>query len=296
MNNKNTYEIDKNPRISLLNSFHKLLIICANKLHSNSFFSIHLSILIENLIASIKGYSVRFSYDKKEKLIITREGKLERCFKNINRGFWLYRNGIKTRGEFLFNSYCLNNIYFKEGDVIIDCGANAGDLFIKFNDMQKSISYIGIEPNPEDFEVLKKNVDGPNTILLNKGVGEKNNMLPFYISTDLGDSSLIEPVSYTNIIEIEVITLDNIIDKYNLEKVKLLKLETEGYEIEALKGLVRSINNIEYIAVDGGYERGVDAEETFTWISNYLINNNFEMIGIYFDWCRALFKNTQINN
>ena len=75
------------------------------------------------------------------------------------------------------------------------------------------------------------------------------------------------------------------------QRLKLLKLEAEGYEPEILKGLEGKLENCEYIAIDGGYERGESNEQTFTEISNFLILNNYKIIDIYFPWCRALFKN-----
>ena len=51
------------------------------------------------------------------------------------------------------------------------------------------------------------------------------------------------------------------------------------------------LKNINYIAIDGGYERGVEREQTFTSLTNKLIQNNFEVIDIKFDYNRALFLN-----
>ena len=61
-----------------------------------------------------------------------------------------------------------------------------------------------------------------------------------------------------------------------------------GYEPEVLLGAKDSLKICDYVAVDGGYERGLK-EQTFTEITNYLIKNGFE-IDIYFPWNRALLK------
>ena len=76
-----------------------------------------------------------------------------------------------------------------------------------------------------------------------------------------------------------------------IKKVKILKLEAEGFEPEILSGIGNRIEDIEYIAIDGGYERGKKEEQTFTTITNFLINNGFEISDIYFSWYRALFRN-----
>ena len=40
-----------------------------------------------------------------------------------------------------------------------------------------------------------------------------------------------------------------------------------------------------------GYEKGIKKEQTFAEQTNILINNGFELIDIYFPWCRGLFRN-----
>ena len=52
--------------------------------------------------------------------------------------------------------------------------------------------------------------------------------------------------------------------------------------------------SIEYIAIDGGFERGKQSEQTFTFATNLLIENNFEIIDITHKNLRALFKKNNI--
>ena len=111
------------------------------------------------------------------------------------------------------------------------------------------------------------------------------------IATSNGDSSLIKPKNFQETIKVEVIRLDQLMNELKLEKVKLLKLEAEGFEPEILIGAGERIKDIEYIAIDGGYERGIEEEQTFTTLTNYLIKKDFEISDIYFPWYRALFKN-----
>lgn len=80
-------------------------------------------------------------------------------------------------------------------------------------------------------------------------------------------------------------------NKLEINKVKILKLEAEGFEPEILFGIGNRIKDIKYITLDGGYERGVNEAQPFTAITNFLIKNGFEISDIYFPWFRALFKN-----
>lgn len=245
----------------------------------------------ENFASAILRKGIRFSYDKDSQYFIVSEGHQKRFFSVFERGTWLYRNGISLRSEFLFKSYCLQNLSFKNDDVVIDCGANSGDLTLKLFEACDKLTYVGVEPSPNDYEVLKKNVSHEDAHLVQKALGDKDGNLKFYICSDRGDSSLIEPPSYNNVVDVEVVTLENLVKSLNLEAIKLIKIEAEGFEPEILQGAKGILDKVEYIAVDGGYERGIDCEQTLTTVTNFLLQNDFEMVDIYFPWYRALFRN-----
>ena len=99
--------------------------------------------------------------------------------------------------------------------------------------------------------------------------------------------------NYTDKINIETITLDNIINKIQ-KKIKLIKVEAEGYEPEILQGLKKYINYVEYITIDCGFERGIKQASTIAECSNYLIKNNFDMIDFGTPPIVALYKNLNL--
>ena len=138
---------------------------------------------------------------------------------------------------------------------------------------------------------LNINLNCQNTTLINKALGKEKSVLDFFIASGKGDSSLIEPKEYQEVMKIEVISLNELMNKLAINKIKILKLEAEGFEPEILSGIGNRIKDIEYIAIDGAYERGKKEEQTFTTITNFLINNGFEISDIYFSWYRALFRN-----
>ena len=269
-----------------------LINISLDKLQLKKFLPNRLLMNIENIICFIRRKKVRFKFLPEESLFFAKEGNEEKYFINLARGCWLYRDGIETRGEFIFNSYCLHHINFAESDIVIDCGANAGDLSITLNKIISKNNYFAVEPNPEDFKILKLNVKSEN--IFNFAFGENNETKEFWISTKDADSSLMKPEKYEGSIDVVVKRLDSFIREQKIQKIKLLKLEAEGYEPEVLSGLVDELHRFEYIAIDGGYER--NKEQTFSDISNFLISRNFEMVDIFQPWLRCLFKNTKINS
>ena len=117
----------------------------------------------------------------------------------------------------------------------------------------------------------------------------------FYINEKDADSSIIEPLIYDEIREIQTTTLNSFFKKNKIKVIKLLKLEAEGYEPEILLGSNEVLDKIEYVALDGGYERGRKLEETLSSQLNFLSKHNFEIIEINFKWCRAILRNRSFN-
>ena len=185
-----------------------------------------------------------------------------------------YGKGLAHRGFQIGGSYLLDSVVFKDNDVVIDCGANMGDLQLYFVSLGLNIRYVGIEPNPIDFSCLKANLI-VNAVAFNIGLWDSSSKLPFYIDKYSSSSSIIEPKNYSEIIEIETKRLDSL-ELPN--EIKLLKVEGEGAEPEILKGCFGILDRIEYISVDAGPERGIAESETIEEVSNYLLSNNFNIL------------------
>lgn len=198
----------------------------------------------------------------------------------------LYVKGLVFRTEQLKKEYLLHNIKFEENDIVIDVGANNGDFYLCFD---KKIKYYGYEPSPIVFPNLQYNVKNQNLYNLGVSNSESDN-IDFYLKDEGGDSSILPINNYNKKIRIETTTLDKEIDKIQ-QRIKLIKLEAEGFEPEILQGLKKYLNYVEYITIDCGFERGVKQESTIAECANYLIKNNFKMIDFSSSRIVTLFKN-----
>ena len=211
-------------------------------------------------------------------------------FFNKQQGFYAYGKGFKKRKHELLTSYLIKNLKFKEDDIIIDIGANNGDFYLCFD---KKIKYYAFEPSPVVYSNLEYNIKNQN--LYNLGVSNlEGNSIDFFLSDEFGNSSILPIDDYTKRISIGTITLDKIIKnihKNNQKKIKLIKLEAEGFEPEILLGLKKYLSYVEYITIDCGFERGISQESTLAECANYLINNNFKMTDFRNRRIVCLFKN-----
>lgn len=210
-------------------------------------------------------------------------------FYHCKQGLYAYGKGFKKRKNELLSTYLIKNLEFEDDDVVIDIGANNGDFYLCFD---KRIKYYGYEPSPVVFSNLEYNIKNQN--LYNIGLSNSaDNKIDFYLKDEFGDSSILPINDYTKKISIETTTLDKEIDKIK-QKIKLIKLEAEGYEPEILQGLKKHLNSVQYITIDCGFERGIKQESTIVACSNFLLKNNFEMIDFGFPRIVTLFKNKDI--
>ena len=241
-----------------------------------------------NLRFRVKRSSTRFSRHPLGGFVARDNFAPDRVFVNKKRGYWVYKNGVSERGDFLWQSYALSNVQFGPEDVVIDCGANAGDLFINLSGKISDFNYVAVEPNPDDFSVLVRNVPGARARQF--ALGAKDSQATLYVQSSRADSSLIQPTHFTGQVTVAVRALDSLIREEGLSKIRLLKIEAEGFEPEILRGAEQALALTDFVAIDGGPERGINREVTFCDVSNFLYGRGFELVEVYFPWHRALFR------
>jgi len=238
-----------------------------------------------NARASLRGKEVRFEYNEAEKIYTAHSKKYKRYFYAKFQNYNTYSDGISERGLSLGAAYFLPRIPFEPNDVVIDCGANIGDLKLYFDEAGISVTYVGIEPSPKEYACLAKNSAPSETF--NMGLWNEDGSLDFYVSSHNADSSFFQPVNYTDTVKIPTKRLDSVFDK----PIKLLKIEAEGAEPEALAGCERLLDRVDYITADLGFERGRAQESTLVPVTNFLLSRNFEMVDFSSPRIVALYRN-----
>ena len=156
------------------------------------------------------------------------------------KGFKNYGNFKKT-GESNFVNLIKNEI-----NLSLDIGANIG-LYTKLLLEKTNSNVVSFEPLPEAFNELKK-IElkfSKRLKVFNLAIGENSNNLDlFYENQKSEKASLIqnlEKLSFIkdnnkNKISVEVRNLDSFDDFFKDQKIDFIKIDTEGFEYEVLKG------------------------------------------------------------
>lgn len=238
-------------------------------------------------------------------IFFSKDGKLifenDRYVKIIeNKNVAVYPNkrvlrvvkNFKYQLDLLYDSYLLNSIDIQKDDVIVDCGANVGELFLAVKEKNFDVTYIGFEPDKETYDCLKLNVKNEKNIVHNIGLSNIDGSNNFYIDNEGGNSSFVD-FGTSESIKVDTKTLDS----FNIkENIKLFKIDAEGYEPEVLSGSKNTLKKTAFVSVDFGSERGANQNNTMVDVNNLLLQVGFELIELNDFRMIGLYKNKNYEN
>ena len=207
--------------------------------------------------------------------------------------------------DFIHKKKIINFFYRNKINLeyIIDVGAHYGEtinLFLKYFKPKKIYSF---EASPQNFIILKKNYSKLDQNLKrivqieNIALG-KNNRIQSFNQTHESSSSTFNKINtksnyfsrkkfflgfsqdkdFYKKIELKMISLDSYFSEYNLNKIDLIKIDTEGFEYEVLQGLQKNMKNVNYILFEHHYDDMIKKNYKFKDIIKLLKHNNFKLI------------------
>ncbi len=147
----------------------------------------------------------------------------------------------------------------KEGHTVIDAGAHIGLFTVRAAKIVGNEGkVIAIEPEKDNLAFLKRNIEAneiKNVLIVPKGLWGERGLRKLYLNIDDNAAHTLTGTQFTNIEyaskfeDIEVDTLDNILKELRVSKVDFIKMDIEGAEIEALKGMKETLQNNDYIFI-----------------------------------------------
>ena len=141
--------------------------------------------------------------------------------------------------------------------VIVDAGANIGLASVYFANKYPGAMIIAIEPENDNFELLKRNVEPyRNVIPIHSALWNKNETIKL---VDPGIGSWGFMTEEANISEtklgkfshtVKAMTLGKIIADYQLNKIDILKIDIEGAEKEVFEDTSSWIGKVEALIIE----------------------------------------------
>lgn len=128
-------------------------------------------------------------------------------------------------------------------DVFIDVGSNVGLMTLAASSFVGSGGVVySFEPYPETYQILSENLilnKTQNVRIYNLALGAESGKASIYSNmvVNRGSSSLLKPSHLDAKGEaVDIIALDEFIEKEEIKKIKMIKVDVEGWELEVFLG------------------------------------------------------------
>lgn len=190
--------------------------------------------------------------------------------KNLNTATANYYVGLQEFEEMMFLLHFLS-----EDDLFADIGANIGGYTILASKIKKATSY-AFEPAPETLEILRKNI-ALNKIenkveIFDCALGSTSGSVNFTSLKDSENQIVVQKSDST--VKVKICCLDELLET----PPQLIKIDTEGFEYNVLKGAERIISDsrqkVILIEINGHveYYGNTDAD-----VHNYLLAHGYKI-------------------
>jgi len=194
---------------------------------------------------------------------------------------------------------------------IFDVGANIGNYSLLAREINKQCLIFAFEPVPKTYIDLKENVLNKDIKTFNIGLGSDTREEMMLVSKDsklstlLLENSNLSTKDNPQYVSVKIISGDEFLKNNNeLNQISLLKIDTEGYESEVLKGFRRIMPKVNIVQFEYGkanlfskyflkdyfndysddyyigklYPNGVEFFEKYKWDLDDLIGPNYVMV------------------
>jgi FkbM family methyltransferase len=138
--------------------------------------------------------------------------------------------------------------------IMVDVGAHRGESLRSFSQLWSgSLKYVGLEPNPNafiDLEMLSGTIrtNSRQVSCLQCAAGHQDGTARFLVTEASAVSGILQAINglservpsgdhqVISEFEVKVVSVESLVSRLSLERVDLFKIDTEGYDLEVLRG------------------------------------------------------------
>lgn len=160
---------------------------------------------------------------------------------------------------------------------LIHIGAHEGQEIYYYEQYDFEKIYF-VEPIKECVDVIKNKIKlKPRYQVFNCALGSEDKLEKFYVADghDSGSSSLLAPresdITFSKTIDVEVKKFTSL----GLDDIDTAIIDTQGYEIEVLKGFNKKIYNLNIAIVEFANYEGYVNQPTYKKLNKFMKKNNF---------------------
>lgn len=170
------------------------------------------------------------------------------------------------------------------GLTLLDIGA-AGGIQPRWKTVRKSIDYIGVEPDRRSREELEKETRSRSTHILDSFAWDKEEEIGFNLCRKPTASSAYKPnrklldlypdAQRFDIVQKELIAAEPLYQKLSSRKIDFIKLDIQGGELNALRGLGDKIDGCLGVEVEVEFSAMYNSQPLFDDVNRFLLGKGF---------------------
>jgi FkbM family methyltransferase len=182
-------------------------------------------------------------------------GSIAAFGRSINRLYENRNHDIFSNGEV----WLIERVGSKNPQTIFDVGANTGKYCAELLKYCPSALIYCFEPVAKTFSLLQSTIKSDRVRFVKKGLYSEDKKLTINLYPSHTHASLFElkavPYQSVGTEEIDLVQGDRFVEEQKIQTIDLLKLDIEGAELGALKGLERSFREkkIRVVQFEYGY-------------------------------------------
>lgn len=177
-------------------------------------------------------------------------------------------------------------------NTLVDIGANRGQFALVSRYCFPQARIFAFEPLSEPASLFRRIFeDDELTSLYPFAIGPRKETTQIHISNRDDSSSLLSITSTQATLfpgtaevgtaEIEVVTLDEILSKNDLEVPALLKMDVQGYELEVLRGCEDLLSEFQHVYTECSFMELYEGQALANEVIGFLQECGFRLVGVY---------------
>ncbi|GMQ83056.1 MAG: hypothetical protein BMS9Abin05_2532 [Rhodothermia bacterium] len=167
---------------------------------------------------------------------------------------------------------------------IFDVGANTGQSVVKFRGAFPEARIFCFEPVESVFDELANNTKGDERVSLHKmAFADSAGQRTIYLAADQTTNSFRSSTNTVASASVPVSTVDDFTRQNAIDRIDLLKIDAEGYDLKVLEGAKTCLreNKIAFVIVEVGFNENDSLHVPFESVRNFLAPYGYLVFGFY---------------
>ena len=167
--------------------------------------------------------------------------------------------------------------------IVLDVGANEGQAAMSILEAFPGAEIHCFEPVAETFERLRRNVGSQGCRCMQQAVGRAVGNATIHVAANSLTNSIVHKSPGSTEQAVIVTTVDAYAAERCMQSIDLLKIDTEGFELDVLAGAERCFAEqiVRFVLIEAGFHFSGHEHVRYEQIHEHLKCRGFELFGFY---------------